>query len=69
MAPFLPGKFHGRRTLAGYSSCDQKESDMTEHAHICVFTYNDSPWNILLFIFLFHEAGLQFMGSLRVRQD
>ena len=27
---FLPGKFHGQRSLAGYSSWGQKESDTTE---------------------------------------
>ena len=30
---FLPGKFHGHRSLVGYSPCGLKESDMTEHAH------------------------------------
>ena len=30
---FLPGKFHGQRSLVGYSPCGLKESDMTEHAH------------------------------------
>ena len=29
---FLPGKLHGQRRLAGYSSWGHKESDMTEHA-------------------------------------
>ena len=29
---FLPGKFHGQRSLAGYSPWGCKESDMTEHA-------------------------------------
>ena len=29
---FLPGKSHGQRSLAGYSSWGRKESDMTEHA-------------------------------------
>ena len=28
---FLPGKFHGQRSLAGYSLWDCKDSDMTEH--------------------------------------
>ena len=32
---FLPGKFHGQRSLAGYSPWGCKEWDMTEHAHIC----------------------------------
>ena len=27
---FLPGEFHGQRTLVGYSSWGYKESDMTE---------------------------------------
>ena len=32
---FLPGKSHGQRSLAGYSPCDCKESDTTEHACAC----------------------------------
>ena len=28
---FLPGKFHGPRSLGGYSSGVHKESDTTEH--------------------------------------
>ena len=28
---FLPGKFHGQRSLVGYSPWGHKESDMTEH--------------------------------------
>ena len=27
---FLPGEFHGERSLPSYSSWDNKESDMTE---------------------------------------
>ena len=27
---FLPGEFHGQRSLAGYSPCGQKEPDKTE---------------------------------------
>jgi len=27
---FLPGEFHGQRSLAGYSSWSRKEPDMTE---------------------------------------
>ena len=27
---FLPGKFHGQRSLAGYSSCGHRELDTTE---------------------------------------
>ena len=33
MAPiFLPGKFHGQKSLVGCSPWGCKESDMTEHA-------------------------------------
>ena len=31
---FLPGESHGQRSLAGYSSCDCKESDMTKRLTI-----------------------------------
>ena len=30
---FLPGKFHGQKSLMGYSHWGCKESDMTEHTH------------------------------------
>ena len=30
---FLPGKFHGERSLVGYSSWGHKESDRTERVH------------------------------------
>ena len=30
---FMPGKFHGQRSLVGYSPWSCKESDMTEHRH------------------------------------
>ena len=29
----LPGKFHGQRSLTGYSPWGHKESGMTEHTH------------------------------------
>ena len=29
---FLPGEFHGQRSLLGYSPLGRKESDMTEHS-------------------------------------
>ena len=31
---FLSGKFHGQRSLAGYSPWSRKELDMTENAHM-----------------------------------
>ena len=33
---FLPGKYHGQRSLAGYSPWDHKESDMTEQLHFMI---------------------------------
>ena len=30
---FLPGIFHGQRSLAGYSPWGHKESDTTNHTH------------------------------------
>ena len=30
---FLPGKFHGQKSLVGYSPWDCKQLDMTEQAH------------------------------------
>ena len=31
---FLPGKFHGHRSLVGYSPWGHKESDTGEHTHM-----------------------------------
>ena len=36
----LPGKFHGRRSLAGYSPWGPKELDMTEQVHFLSFLCN-----------------------------
>ena len=33
---FLPGKFHGQRSLVGYSPWNHKESHTTEH-HTCIY--------------------------------
>ena len=46
---FLPGKFHGQRSLSGYSSCSHKESEMTEftntHRHTRIHTESLWDWN------------------------
>ena len=34
---FLPGEFHGQRSLAGYSPWGHKESDMTERLTLSLF--------------------------------
>ena len=36
---FLPGKFHGQRSLAGYSPWDCKELDVTECTHVYTHTH------------------------------
>ena len=36
---FLPGEFHGQRSLTGYSPRDRKESDMTERLILSLFTF------------------------------
>ena len=33
---FLPGKFHGQRSLAGYSPWGRKESDTIVHTHLTI---------------------------------
>ena len=38
---FLPGKFHGQRSLVGYSPWGRKESDMTEELTHTVFSFVD----------------------------
>ena len=46
---FLPEKFHGQRSLAGYSPWSHKESDTTEglsmHAGYALYTHkNNNLW-------------------------
>ena len=44
---FLPGEFHGQRSLAGYRPWGPKESDMTEQLSLGTITINRSlnyPW-------------------------
>ena len=44
-SPFLPGEFHGQRSLAGYSSWGHKESDMPEHLSFFTVQHSQSFWN------------------------
>ena len=39
---FLPGKFHGQRSLVGYSAWSHKELDMTEYTHIYMYMWDPS---------------------------
>ena len=36
---FLPGEFHGQRSLEGYSPWGGKESDVIDHAGTCVWAH------------------------------
>ena len=36
---FLPGEFHGQRSLAGYRPWGCKELDVTAHRHTYILTY------------------------------
>ena len=59
---FLPGKFHGQRSLAGYSPWGWKESDTTEHTCIHLYLY-PHICNILLCTFFpypLHKAPVIF---------
>ena len=40
---FLPGEFHGQRSLVGYSLWGCKESDMTEATNTHIYTYIHDP--------------------------
>ena len=40
---FLPGKFHGQRSLVGYNPRGHKEPDTTEHTHCCSFAQSGPP--------------------------
>ena len=62
---FLPGKFHGQKSLAGYRPWGLKESDMTEHTHIhslykisyfrSSFSVSMTIWWILFYVFCWLE--------------
>ena len=61
---FLPRKFHGQRSLAGYSACGCKDLDTTEHAlapHSSTLSWK-IPW-------MEEPVRLQSMGSLRFGHD
>ena len=38
----LPGKFHGQRSLVGYSPWGRRESDITEWLHFHFFNKNNT---------------------------
>ena len=48
---FLPGEFHGQRSLVGYSPRDHKESDTTERLSLLVYPRAVTAWHIWLLFF------------------
>ena len=52
---FLPGEFHGQRSLVGYSLWGHKESDTTEHTHTHTHThtYEDSYPYLMITVYLY----------------
>ena len=44
---FLPGEFHGQRSLVGYSPLGPKESDMTEQLRTNLFKIDFMPFTLL----------------------
>ena len=56
---FLPGKFHGQRSLVGYSPRDHKESDMMEQlsTHICIT--ENSDWYKAFVIIMLQTSTLK----------
>ena len=57
---FLPGKFHGQKSLVGYSPWGDKEPDTTEHTHTHIYidqerkilqlSHNDSYALMILYL-------------------
>ena len=43
---FLPRKFHGQRSLVGYSPWDHKESDMIEHTCTHIHQQQEHSWTL-----------------------
>ena len=49
---FLPGKFHGQRSLVGYSEWDHKESDTNEQTFFLSVNFSFKI-RVLFFLFCF----------------
>ena len=63
---FLPGEFHGQRSLAGYSPWGLKELDMTEWLHFLsfiIYTYNNCYY-IYIYINIWLLSSRQEVSSL-----
>ena len=61
---FMPGKFHGQRSLVGYSPWGHKEVDMTERLTLSTFNNvsNNANYSFVIFLssfFFFFEESYQ----------
>ena len=61
---FLPGKFHGQRSLVGYSSWGSKELDMTEWLDTYIYVFLKAIV-FHLFFFNWNIADLQCFAGFR----
>ena len=64
---FLPGRFHGLRSLESYGPWGHKELDMTEHTHthsmqdgnfVVIFVYSFCPSPYVELVLCFHYVNL-----------
>ena len=65
---FLSGRFHGQRSLAGYSPWGCKESDMTEHAcmHLYIMSFAHFFCQVTSLYFLNFKSTLCIMDIIRL---
>ena len=54
----LPGKFHGQRSLVGYSAWDCKELEMTDNTQHTTHMYTNTQLIILHIIIIWGVRGL-----------
>ena len=62
---FLPGKSHGQRSLASYSSCGHKESEATEFVLLLKFQNTANPHYLWIPICKF-SYSLKFICNLQI---
>ena len=58
---FLPGEYHGHRSLVGYSPWDHKELNTTEHIYwslYCLWYINIYLYNILKYKYIYREIQI-----------
>ena len=58
---FLPGEFHGQRSLAGYSPWGHKESDTTEHLTHTYVVFTSFMCCFLIDLFMVMQCPLSLV--------